>query len=106
MIERALSVDPRLRYQSAHELSRDVQVILKVARHGELAVRLPSVASPPVVRDLAWSDVRRWIYIAATAIAVVTIAGVTTSAVFNRGLGRLEFAPEPLFSKSTGACGR
>ena len=99
VIERALSVDPRLRYQSAHELSRDVQGILKSLDTASMPFSLPSVAAPPVVRDSAWSDVRRWIYIAATAIAVVTIAGVTTSAVFNRGLGRLEFAPEPLFTQ-------
>src|SRR5688572_104783 len=67
VIERALSVDPRLRYQSAHELSRDVQVILKSLDTASLPFSLPSVAAPPVVRDTAWSDVRRWIYIAATA---------------------------------------
>ncbi len=76
-----------------------MQVILKSLDTASLPFSLPSVAAPPVVRDSAWSDVRRWIYIAATAIAVVTIAGVTTSAVFNRGLGRLEFAPEPLFTQ-------
>ena len=107
VIERALSVDPRLRYQSAHELSRDVQVILKSLDTASLPFSLPSVAAPPVVRDSAWSDVRRWIYIAATAIAVVTIAGVTTSAVFNRGLGRRQSSlPSRCSRSSTGACGR
>jgi serine/threonine protein kinase len=99
VIERALSVDPRMRYQSAHELTRDVQVILKSIDTASLPFVVPPIAVPSVVRESVWADVRRWIYIAATVIAVVGIAGVTTSAVFNRGLGRLEFDPEPLFTQ-------
>ena len=42
VIERALSVDPRMRYQSAHELTRDVQVILKSLDTVSMPFVLPS----------------------------------------------------------------
>ena len=99
VIERALSVDPRMRYQSAHELTRDVQVMLKSLDTMSLPFVLPSPApAPTAARELVPSEVRRWIYTAAAVFAVVAIAGGTTSGVFNRGLARTaEFDTESLF---------
>ncbi|HET9469114.1 MAG TPA: protein kinase, partial [Vicinamibacterales bacterium] len=103
VIERALSVDPRLRYQSAHELSRDVQVILKsldtqsVGLNISVPVPVP-VAVPAATREAPVSDVRRWVYGALGLITVVALAGFTTSGVYNLGLGRTaEFDPESPF---------
>src|SRR5687767_2716385 len=99
VIERALSVDPRMRYQSAHELTRDVQVILKSLDTASLPLVLPSAAAPAATRERVPPEVRRWIYTAAAVIAVVAIAGTTTSTVFNRGLGRTgQFDSESLFT--------
>jgi serine/threonine protein kinase len=95
VIERALSVDPRLRYQSAHELSRDVQAVLKSLDTMSVPITLPAIASPTVVRESAHSEVSRWIYAALTLVGVIAIAGFTTSGVYNMGLGRTaEFDPE------------
>lgn len=101
VIERALSVDPRLRYQSAHELSRDVQVILKSldTQSVGLNISVPvPVAVPGPTREAPVSDVRRWVYGALGLITVVALAGFTTSGVYNLGLGRTaEFDPESPF---------
>ena len=101
VIERALSVDPRMRYQSAHELTRDLQVILKSLDTASLPLVLPSVAAPAAARDSASSEVRRWIYAAAGlggVAAMLALAGYTTSSVYQWGLGLTgEFAEsEPL----------
>jgi serine/threonine protein kinase len=100
VIERALSVDPRLRYQSAHELSRDVQVILKSLDTASLPLSVPSVAVPPVVRDSMSSVAGRWTYAAAAIGGIFTLlvlAGYTTSTVYNWSIGRTgDFDPEPL----------
>ena len=98
VIERALSVDPRMRYQSAHELTRDVQVILKSLDTASVPFVLPSAAAPTVARESSMSETRRWVYAGVTLIGVVAFAGVTTSAAFNHGLGRTaEFNPESPF---------
>lgn len=105
VIDRALSVDPRLRYQSAHELSRDVQVILKSLDTHSVGLNLPVPVPVPVpvpgsgvARETPVSDVRRWFYGALGLIAVVALAGFTTSGVYNLGLGRTaEFDPESPF---------
>ena len=103
VIERALSVDPRLRYQSAHELSRDVQVILKSLDTHSVALLFPtvpvSVPGPvPVVRETTMSEARRWIYAVLVVAAVIALAGFTTSGAYNLGLGRsAEFDPESPF---------
>ena len=95
VIERALAVDPRLRYQSAHELSRDVQTILKSLDTASVPLILPAAAGPPSVRDSAISEARRWIYAGLSLAAVIALAGFTTSGLYNRGLGRTaEFDPE------------
>ena len=96
-----------MRYQSAHELSRDVQVILKSLDTASMPFSVTSVAAPPVVRDSAWSDVRRWIYIAATAIAVVTISGgYDIGCLQSRTRATASSIPSRCSRNSTGACGR
>jgi serine/threonine protein kinase len=102
VIERALSVDPRMRYQSAHELTRDVQVILKsldTASIGlNLSVPVPGPAVRVPVRDAPLSEVRSWLYAVAVLVGLVVFAGLTTSVAFNRGLGRTDdFQTESLF---------
>jgi serine/threonine protein kinase len=97
VIERALSVDPRMRYQSAHELTRDVQVMLKSLDTASVPFVLPSTVAPPATRDWASSEVRRWIYAAAAVFLVVAIAGFTTSVTYNLGLDKTEFDPESPF---------
>ena len=94
VIERALSVDPRMRYQSAHELTRDVQVMLKSLDTASLPFVLPSAAAPAVVRDVVSSEVRRWLYTAVALFMLVAIAGFTASFAYNLGLGRTQFDPE------------
>jgi predicted Ser/Thr protein kinase len=101
VIERALSVDPRMRYQSAHELTRDVQVILKSLDTASVPFVLPSAAAPAVARAPVASEARRWTYAAAgigLIVAMLALAGYATSSVYNWGLGRTgEFADaEPL----------
>jgi serine/threonine protein kinase len=98
VIERALSVDPRLRYQSAHELSRDVQAILKSLDIASVQLHVPSAAAPSAARESVTSEVRRWIYAAFCLVAVLALAGFTASGVYNLGLGRTaEFDPESPF---------
>ncbi len=104
VIERALSVDPRMRYQSAHELTRDVQVILKSLDNAgiglNLSVPVPRSGGPVPVLGSTTSEVRRWIYAAAVVIAVVAIAGITASGSYNLGLGRTpRFDPESPFTQ-------
>ena len=95
VIERALSVDPRLRYQSANELSRDVQAILKTLDTASLELRVPEVVVPSRAADQTSSDAARWIYGAAIVTCILAVGGFTTSAAFNLGLGRTaEFNPE------------
>jgi serine/threonine protein kinase len=95
VIERALSVDPRLRYQSAQELSRDVQAILKSLDTASVPLSVPAVAVPPIARASALPEVRRWIYAAFVLVAVLALSGFTASGVYNLGLGRTaEFDPE------------
>lgn len=95
VIERALSVDPRLRYQSAHELSRDVQAILRSLDTVSVALSLPVVAGSTAVRDSAISEARGSVYAALSLAAVIALAGFTTSGLYNLGLGRTaEFDPE------------
>ena len=101
VIERALSVDPRMRYQSAHELTRDVQVILKsldtasVGLNLPVPVPVPRSGVPVPVPGAVLSEVRPWVYAGATLLAVLALAGFTTSGVYNLGLGRTsEFDPE------------
>lgn len=100
VIERALSVDPRLRYQSAHELSRDLHAILKALDTASVPLIVP--AGPSITRDSAISEGWRWSRAAAAAIAAVGIvgfAGFVTSGIYNLGLARTaDFDPEsPLF---------
>jgi predicted Ser/Thr protein kinase len=96
VIERALSVDPRMRYQSAHELTRDVQVILKSLDTASLPFVVPSAAAPAAARERVTSEARRWIYAVAGlggVVAMLALAGYTTSSVYNWGVGRTgEFA--------------
>ena len=100
VIDRALSVDPRFRYQSAHELSRDVQVILKAADTASISFSLPAIAAPSAPRDAVSPVARRWTNAAAAIggiVAALVLAGYTTSAVYNWSLGRTgDFDPEPL----------
>ena len=102
VIERALSVDPRMRYQSAHELTRDVQVILKSLDTASVGLNLPVPVPrsdvPVPVRDAPMSEVRGWIYAVAVLAGLIVFAGITTSVAFNRGLGRTDaFQTESLF---------
>jgi Protein kinase domain len=95
VIARALAVDPRLRYQSAHELSRDVHGILKSLDTASVELPVPAVAAPSPVRTPAVSERRGWIVAAATLAAVFALAGLTASGAYNLGLGRTaEFDPE------------
>ena len=90
VIERALSVDPRLRYQSAHELSRDVQVILKSLDTMSLPVTLPR-PEPVRATALASFDQRmlfRTITIVANAIVLLAVAGFMTTGTYNMALDR------------------
>src|SRR5687767_90021 len=101
VIERALSVDPRMRYQSAHELTRDVQVMLKSLDTASVPFVLPAAAAPAAVRQPVASEARRWTYAAAgigIIVSLLALAGYTTTSVYNWGLGRTgEFADaEPL----------
>jgi hypothetical protein len=91
-----------MRYQSAHELTRDVQVILKsldTASIGlNLSVPVPGPAVRVPVRDAPLSEVRSWLYAVAVLVGLVVFAGLTTSVAFNRGLGRTDdFQTESLF---------
>lgn len=102
VIERALSVDPRMRYQSAHELTRDVQVILKSLDTASVGLNLPVPVPrsdvPVPVRNASMSEVRGWIYAVAVLAGLIVFAGLTTSVAFNRGLGRTDaFQTESLF---------
>lgn len=105
VIERALSVDPRMRYQSAHELARDVQMILKSLDTASIGLNLPVPVPlrsgiPVPVLGSTTSEVRRWIYTAAVVIAVVAVAGITASGSYNLGLGRTpRFDPESPFTQ-------
>jgi serine/threonine protein kinase len=98
VIERALSVDPRLRYQSAHELSRDVQVLLKSLDTASIALPLPATQTAARAETAPITERRLPPYgmaAAAVGISVVALAGFTTSGVYNLGLGRTsEFDPE------------
>jgi serine/threonine protein kinase len=96
-IERALSVDPRLRYQSAHELSRDVQEILKSLDTMSLPLTLPR-AEPVRSAPIASFDQRmlfRTVTIVANAIVLLAVAGFITTGTYNLALDRTsEFDPE------------
>lgn len=97
VIARALAVDPRLRYQSAHELNRDVQAILKSLDTASVEMRAPAVAVavPVPVAGPAVRERREWMVWAASLAAVFVLAGFTASGAYNLGLGRTsEFDPE------------
>ena len=98
VVARALAVDPRLRYQSAHELSRDVHAILKSLDTASVELRVPAVAVPSTVPAPGVAERRRWIVAAVSLTAIFALAGFTTSGAYNLGLGRTaEFDPESLF---------
>jgi hypothetical protein len=90
VIERALSVDPRLRYQSANELSRDLQIMLKSLDTASIAVQLPraesllTYAAPSFDQRILF----RTITVVANAIVVLAVAGFITSGTYNSALGR------------------
>jgi hypothetical protein len=93
IIARALAVDPRLRYQSAHELGRDLHAMLKSLDTASVELHLPSAAASAPVHAAAAN--RGWAVAAVSLAGILVLAGVTTSGAYNLGLGRTsEFDPE------------
>jgi eukaryotic-like serine/threonine-protein kinase len=98
VIERALSIDPALRYQSARELRRDLQVILTSIETVpiDVAVPSPSVSAAPVTAastrtaESSSSSHRPWAVAGWVGITVIvlTLAGFVASTSFNGGVAR------------------
>ena len=90
VIERALSVDPRLRYQSAHELTRDVQGILNSLDTTSVPLFVPRAEAPrmPATASLDQRMLFRTITIGANAAVVLAVAGFVTTGTYNMALDR------------------
>src|SRR5688572_25923809 len=84
VIERALSVDPRLRYQSAHELGRNVQAILNSIDTASLPLLVPRAEAPrtPATTSLDQRMLFRTMTIMAIAAVVLAVAGFVTTGTY------------------------
>ena len=88
VVERALARKPTLRYQSARELSRDVHNVLALVEGS----RFPA---PHTGRARVY---QRALAGAASTLAVVTLAGFVTSAVYNVRIGSTDLVQESALS--------
>jgi serine/threonine protein kinase len=98
VIERALSAEPSYRYQSAHELGRDLRGVVKALENSSAVVPMPRPIDPfrrPVARRSGEVSAAHVAIGTLTGIALLWLAGFITSGMYNIGLARADFDFDP-----------
>ncbi len=97
VVERALAKKPSQRYQSARELSRDLQNVLALVEGSGSGVVFPP-PGPVVQRDARTRFLLQGLVAVVLMLAVITLAGFVTTAVYNVRIGSSDFVQESALS--------